>query len=385
MASYKVIQDIEAEDKLIGPLTFRQFVYAGAAVVCYYLTFLAVTKNAGFLAVFFLPVGFTATFFAYPWGRDQPTEIWALAKIRFMIKPRRRIWDQSGVKELVTITAPKKIETNFTNGLSQTEVRSRLRALADTIDSRGWAIKNVSVNMYGQPALVMNEPDSDRLIDMSNIPQQVPTTDIQASDDILDEQNNPIARQFDNMIAASTKAHRQQIIEQLHQPAAIAPPVPSPKPQPASQTAVQQSSDQPASNNYWFLHQPSQPSLSSPQNAVTFNAQVVAPGSSVASLPTVPADPTPDEEALVRQLGQQNSGAVNAYSHLHTILPLSAQAQMQVPAQPQQNTTQPQVTQSSDAAILDLARNDDLNVATIAREAHKRTEPPQDEVVISLH
>ncbi|HEX8762211.1 MAG TPA: hypothetical protein VF733_00435, partial [Candidatus Saccharimonadales bacterium] len=50
-----------------------------------------------------------------------------------------------------------------------------------------------------------------------------------------------------------------------------------------------------------------------------------------------------------------------------------------------QNPATPPVTQQRDTAILDLARNDDLNVATLAREAQKRTGPPPDEVVISLH
>src|SRR5947209_164958 len=109
MATYKVIQDIEAEDKLVGPLSFRQFVYAGIAAICFYLSFLVITKHAAYIAIVFVPIGAFSGFFAFPWGRDQPTEIWALAKIRFLLKPRRRIWDQSGIKELVTITAPKKI------------------------------------------------------------------------------------------------------------------------------------------------------------------------------------------------------------------------------------------------------------------------------------
>ena len=38
MATYKVPQDVEAEDKLLGPFTFRQFIYllisaAGIAVI----------------------------------------------------------------------------------------------------------------------------------------------------------------------------------------------------------------------------------------------------------------------------------------------------------------------------------------------------------------
>src|SRR6202012_3774525 len=108
--------------------------------------------------------------------------------------------DQSGVKELVTITAPKKIEKTFTDGLSQTEVKSRLSALADTIDSRGWVIKNSAVNLSTAAPYTQQTDDSDRLVSYSNMPQPVPTIDVTESDDILDEQNNPIAQQFDQMI-----------------------------------------------------------------------------------------------------------------------------------------------------------------------------------------
>jgi hypothetical protein len=44
------------------------------------------------------------------------------------------------------------------------------------------------------------------------------------------------------------------------------------------------------------------------------------------------------------------------------------------------------VTAQTDAAILNLANNNDLDVATLARQAKKarNPEPPEDEVVISL-
>jgi len=254
MATYKVLQDVEAEDKLVGPLTFRQFVYAGIAAISFYLSFLVTSKGAAPVAVLFLPVGFVAAFFAWPFSRDQPTEIWALAKIKFLLIPRKRIWDQSGVKEMVTVTAPKKIERILTNGLSQYEVKSRLRALADTIDSRGWAIKNVNVNMLGQPALVTNSDGSDRLVGASSLPQPVPSVDIKDSEDMLDVQNNPVAHHFDTMIAASAKAHRAEIIEKMQAPTpAVAPPPPPPQP-----AALQPAAPQQPANNYWFLNQPSQ-------------------------------------------------------------------------------------------------------------------------------
>ncbi|HSX43632.1 MAG TPA: PrgI family protein, partial [Candidatus Saccharimonadales bacterium] len=173
MATYKVIQDVEAEDKLVGPLTLRQFIYAGIAGLSLYLGFLAVSKHAGFMLAIFVPIAGVSGFFAFPWNRDQPTEIWALAKLRFLIKPRKRVWDQSGAKDLVTVTAPKVVEHHLTNGLSENEVRSRLSALANTIDSRGWAVKNVNVNLsggnYGPGAI----QSSDRLVSPESMPQEV--------------------------------------------------------------------------------------------------------------------------------------------------------------------------------------------------------------------
>lgn len=391
MATYKVLQDIEAEDKLVGPLTFRQFVYAGICALNLYLCFLVISKGAPFAAVIFLPFAVIGGLFAWPWSRDQPTEVWALAKIRFFLKPRSRTWDQSGMKELVTITAPKKVERNFTNGLTQTEVRSRLRALSDTIDSRGWAIKNVNVNMYSQPGFGTNN-DSDRLISTSSLPQPVETIDIRPADDMLDIKNNPVAAQQSAMLDASEKAHRKQLIDRMQQSTPpVAPPAQPQRVQPAASTA--QSTQ---TNDYWFLNQPGTPAVV-PKDTVTFNTQVVAPGSSVSDLPVAAAVPTEDEESFIKQLKAEPAFSPNMHGHLHVIQPLSAQKTANPPvvaddddnvpavaASPTQKAS-PQVTRSPDPDTLDLVRNDDLDVATIAREAQRRKEPPADEVVISLH
>jgi hypothetical protein len=375
MATYKVIQDIEAEDKLVGPLSLRQFIYAGIGGFLGYLTVLTVLKHVPFLAVIFVPPALFCFFFAWPWSPDQPTEVWALARIRFYFKPRKRIWDQSGVKELVTITAPRRVEKTYTNGLSENEVQSRLSALADTIDSRGWVIKNSNINLSTNTPYINPTDSSDRLISYDSIPQDVPNVDIQAADDIMDAQNNPIAHQFDEMISASQKAHRAEIIGKLkdNQPAA---------PQNA----------QPAQNDYWFLHDQAAAGQNpaAPGSDVVFaNPQVVQPGSNQTVGP-VAADPTPAELALAEHLKDEHIEPHGAYSHLKTILPIGSQPAPQAPpvAPPVvPAAVQNPVPSPSDAAILNLANNNDLNVATIAREAHKAREPKHssdDEVVISL-
>lgn len=365
MATYKVIQDIEAEDKLLGPLTLRQFIYAIIVVISGVIIFRIVLVN-WLLALPLLPHTIFFALLALPFGHDQPSEVWMLAKIRFFLKPRKRIWDQSGIQELVTITAPKKIERVLTKGLSQNEVRSRLQALASTIDSRGWSVKNVNVNLFGQPTYAVET--SDRLIGPSLLPQEVSNADVTVFDDMLDEQNNPTAQNLNRLMAASAQAHRAKAVNQMKK---------------ASQAITGVAEDNTAAQpDYWFLNQaqaPTRPGLA------TLESRVVMPGQSAVN----PADPTPDEEALIKQLHekQQHEKSSPAYGHMRTILPLSEQPQAPPPpppAPPSQAT--PSATATPDPAILELANNDDLNVATLARQAKKnrKKEPPTDEVVVSL-
>lgn len=340
MATYKVIQDIEAEDHILGPLSLRQFIFGLIAALCFYLCYIVISKGAAFMVAAFLPPGLFCAFFAVPFGRDQPTEIWALAKIRFYFKPRRRIWDQNGMKDLVTVTAPKKVEVHRTDGLSQTEVKSRLSALANTIDSRGWAVKDVDINLYTRPGMLPTDEESDRLIDTGSLPQPVVAYDVTASDDILDEQSNPIAQQFDQMINASTQAHRQQLVSMLH------PDSPTPTPQTPAQSG---SSD-------WFMQQAS-------------------PGVP-AQAPSTTANDTADEAAASDQLRARSHVQDVTYGHMKTIMPIGQQPAAPVPL-PAPKQPDPVATQ--------LAANNDLNISTIARVANKKDLPPDEEVIIPLH
>lgn len=387
MATYKVIQDIEAEDKLVGPLTLRQFIYACIAAVCAYLSFIFVVKGVAFLLVITAPPMLFTGFFAFPWGRDQPTEVWALAKIRFYLKPRRRIWDQSGVKDLVTVTAPKRPVQVLTDGLSPDQVQSRLVALASTLDTRGWAVKNVGTNLF-DPARAGAIPDSDRLVAPSTLPREVPQTDITAGDDMLDEANNPRAARLDQMINESSKSRRQQIVDRLRFSAKSTAGTEQTA-QPASVVAPPHilSAQLPAPADYWFLNKPVD--LPQPAGAQT-SAAIVSPVPTGTQLTDVSAaEPTADEEALAEALRERREKAsqVVNYQHMKVIQPLGVQAMQAQAAAAQQDQAVPavpQVTPLANPAKMVLASNDDLNIATIARIANGRDEAP-DEVVISLH
>lgn len=354
MATYKLIQDIEAEDHILGPLSFRQFVFGLIAAFLGYMCFLVIVKHVPFLLVIFGPPALFCGFFAFPWGGDQPTETWALAKLHFWFKPRRRVWNQSGLKELVTITVPKKVERIYTDGLSQGEVKSRLQALANTIDSRGWAIKHIDAVGYAP------QMGTDRLIEIPDVPGEVPDATAPA-DDMMDTSHNPIAHQFDSMITKSSQDRRQRLIDELQKPVV-----------PTGET------DDIAS--HWFMnHNPSAPARSA----------AAAPAAQAASMP---ATQSADDRALDQQLLQQ-AAQPQAYSNLRTLQPLNVKP-VPAPVAPQAaavpngpaDTPSVPMTAGGDPAILSLSKNNDLNVSTIAREAQRaKGDGSQDEVVISLH
>ena len=302
--------------------------------------------------------------YVWPWSLNQPTEVWALSKIRFILKPHRRIWDQSGAKQLVTITAPKNTEPSRSSGLSQTEVRSRLRALADVIDSRGWAIKNVNLNLYSQPLPIMAVNDTDRLIDIANLPQEVPTVDVQSTDDILDE-NNPISQHFQQMITSTNSMHHSQILQQLQtlngqqNPAIAAQPAPA-----------QTNPDEPLPD-YWFMNNPTPTKI--PADNAMFDTQVVGPTGSPSSIA--------NEEISLMKL-RENKTPDPAFAKMRRL-----SSQKPETTQPPKTQAKPTMTPQQDPAILEFAGNDDLNVATIERLANQEQskQQPPDEVIVPLH
>lgn len=142
MATYKVPQDVEAEDKLLGPFSFRQFVYLaialGGAVMAFFLFRL-------FPVLVIIPLPIVALFgiLALPLRKDQPMETYLIAVLRFYLKPKLRRWDPEGVISYVEVIAPKLVEEKLTKEFGAESAQERLDYLARIMDSRGWAHKGV--------------------------------------------------------------------------------------------------------------------------------------------------------------------------------------------------------------------------------------------------
>lgn len=329
MASYTVIQDIEAEDKLLGPLSLRQFIYAVIVVGILGLMYLLLRVNF-LLAIPLIPFAALFGILAAPFGHDQSSEIWLLAKIRFFLKPRTRLWDQSGLQELVTVTAPKRVEEERTDGLDQTQVKSRLQALANTLDTRGWALKGAATNLSPY------DTSADRLVSPQLPAAQVADMPLQTTDDMLDMQNNPVAQKMEQMVAAKDQQYRASLINRMNEIRA--------NPQAMQQT---------------------QPYVAAPSMATT----TVQPAASAAADQPLP----------------HLTNRAASYGNTHVLRPAGTAKNdtvQKTPQNPVQTATTP-VPEPPKPDILKLASNDDLSVATIARQANK-TSSGNDEVVISL-
>lgn len=356
MGTYKVIQDIEAEDTIIGWMTPRQAIYAAIVIVSGGLWFMFANAGAWWLGFILLPHMILFLVLSGPFVHDQPSEVWLLAKIKFFLQPRKRIWDQSGLKELVTVTVPKRVERQLTDGLSQGEVKSRLHALANTLDSRGWAVKNVNVNMFAQPGYAA--VGTDRLLGTDALPQEVPSFDVSAQDDILDEANNPRAQQLEQMISQSTQAHRQQLMQQM-------------------QASGQKSKQQPnIPADYWFMNANAGQQAQAAPGYATFQPPTVVNQSSPQSMPT-PAVSQADEAALLEKLHTTKSHKPRTNNHLRTILPVAEQQRID------QQKKEAEAKMIPKPINQQLAQNNDRSVESLAREAKKSDD--DGEVVISLH
>lgn len=341
MAVYKVPQDVEAEDKLIGPFGFRQFIYLLVAAGAGGLTFLffKAPMPIPLFSVFSIPVGAALIILALPLRKDQPMEIYLAAVLRFMLKPKRRIWMNDGAPVGLTIDVPAVIQRQLSRNLSQEQALNQLNYLSRIVDSHGWAAKGVDMpgQTYVSPALA---------------------SAASSANDIMDE-DAVVARSFDALLAKQKEQSHQAALEMMRGGQVAAPAAPANYPQP-----------QPAAAN--TAAAPAQP----------------------ASAPA-PSFPQGDQHPAAA-----DKPHFNPYPSMrqHVLSPLDRlQANtFHAPGQADKQASRLEndsgkiqgaedMTPHLSPDIMRLANNKDLSIQTIANEAHRAQQREQDEVVIKLH
>ena len=325
MAQYKVPQDVEAEDKLLGPFSFRQFVYLLVAAGCIAL---AVAFWQIFPALAIIPA-LPALFFivlALPLKKDQPMETYLAAIVSYYLKPRTRMWTPGQRDSTIMISAPKNEDDTRARDLTGEEATHRLSFLADIVDTEGQAIKGMNGHM-----------NEDIVVEANS------TSDI--------FENN----HFDSLestIAKDENARHEEVVREMRE-------------------AIRKSEDLNMSGASIQKYEEDKPKTEAierkPVVAEKAEENVVkepeqAPMAEVVS--KFGDKPDFDSQAVVMPDLSTVEKSVEKSSN----------------ARPEKVETE-----SAKPSIIDLANNPDFSVATIAKEANRIKERDEGEVFISLH
>ena len=238
MAEHKVPQDIEAEDKIIGPFSFRQFIYLIIAVAAGAVAFM-LGRILLPLAIIPSPIVLLFLVLALPLRRDQPMETYLAAMIRFLFTSRVRLWDPDGTETMVEITNPRIDNDPINSKVQGEEAVNRLSLLSEIEDTQGWATRGAINNT------ALND-------DMVAAASQTA--------DAMDA--GAVATQFNQLLARSDQSLRSTAIATMNQARAnqpIATPVPPPMSPPIVSSAdeaaaeallaKQKPAEYPATNN----------------------------------------------------------------------------------------------------------------------------------------
>lgn len=139
MTQYQVPQFIDIEDRIIGPLTLKQFLYlAFAAAFLFVFWFLF---KFYIWIIFALPITASALAFAFLKINDRPFVYFFLAAVFYFIKPRLYVFGEE--KEIKKTALPKsepKSSETPAEGVKVT--RSKLKELALNLDLGAGRVNN---------------------------------------------------------------------------------------------------------------------------------------------------------------------------------------------------------------------------------------------------
>ncbi len=184
MGQYKVPQDVEAEDKLIGPLSLRQFIYVLIGLGWAGLMFLIFRSQVIIMVIAIIPI--TGFFLILGFGRrkEQSFERYFVAWLQFMFVPRVRVWDKDLVQDerIKADLTPPEVITN------KNIQRSSLQQLALVMDTHG-TMKDPTIQLQDENN--NSAYYSQRVISPGQIPgivaaQQPNTLQVTPQDDMLD-------------------------------------------------------------------------------------------------------------------------------------------------------------------------------------------------------
>ena len=203
MGQYKVPQNVEAEDKILGPLTFKEFIYFLMGFGWAALSFALFHA----IPVLMILIGFPPTLLLLLlafYNRDgQNFEQLLVAMVGFFATSRRRAWAKDDIIETFRVEATA-IAAEATQR-DPVQVRGELEKLANLIDSRGWNHPQEPETYQILPSIA----HADRIVPTPPpAPSEVPN-------DILDLQQSPLAQNLAELLRTAAEDVREEAIAQM--------------------------------------------------------------------------------------------------------------------------------------------------------------------------
>ena len=376
MAQYKVPQDVEADDKLIGPFSFRQFVYlliAGGLIAT------AVGLFQLFPALAIIPVPFVLFFLALalPLKKDQPMETYLAAIVQFYLRPRARIWMPGQKENPILITAPKKVDDYLTRDITGEEATHRLSFLADIVDTEGYAIKGAGANPMRE----------DLMAEANATPDMFETYQSQVINRVIDQDKMSRHQSAVNEMREAIKRNNPGMVPE--EPGAESEPVLTPAPTTAATAAAVVSAiSTPAS----VREMEAKPEMKSDVTVTPETAKPVSLRDYAVLKPDVDID---SSSVVIRPEIAMNKGPkkVTVPGMDYSIERAEINSEMEnadknVASEDAMNEdVVKNPTNPVNNSIMELANNPDFTVATIAKEANRINKKGKEEgeIFVSLH
>ena len=250
MATYKVPQDVEAEDRLLGPFTFRQFVYLLIAAIAGALA-AALFQIFPLLALLPTPVIFFFLVLALPLKKDQPMETYLAAIISFYMKPNKRFWRPGQGETTIQITAPKIVEKSRTRDISEEEASHRLSFLSNLVDSEGYAIRGNHNGNFTENFIADTEDVNDFMDDSQNqnLINLMQKEKVARHAEIINQMKAAISNTENAMGPATISSHQATLGSNPFTQNQSTPNQPTPNPFTQNQTTPNQTTPTPSIQN----------------------------------------------------------------------------------------------------------------------------------------
>lgn len=135
---FKVPQNIDLEDRIVGPLTLVQLIYVVVGGLIIYILFQSLTAHIGIFLVLAIPIGAVTLGLAFLKIQDQPLSHFIRAGLYYLNHPKIRRWLRQGQIASIIHDAPVKTPQK-TAPIKKKIAKSDLEKLAYMLDTQPMA------------------------------------------------------------------------------------------------------------------------------------------------------------------------------------------------------------------------------------------------------